>query len=123
MTSHFEEVYADPQRRRQLQQEITILDATERVHEAMNAQGVSRVELARRLGTSKGHVTQLLDGSRNMTLRTLSDMFFALGLAVTFEVESVKDYAAEVHVTYRFPVNLTNQKSVTRFDLNLPKAS
>lgn len=40
---------------------------------------ITRAELARRLGTSKGYVTQLLDGTANMTLRTVSDVFVALG--------------------------------------------
>jgi hypothetical protein len=39
--------------------------------------------LASMLGTNKSHVTQLLRGSRNMTLRTVSDIFFSLDCEVT----------------------------------------
>lgn len=61
------------------QQERCIFEATERLCELMELHRVSRSELAKRLGKSKGYVTQLLDGSANMTLRTLSDVYLALG--------------------------------------------
>jgi transcriptional regulator with XRE-family HTH domain len=64
---------------RLLEQETLIADATELVCELLQSAGVERQELARRLGKSKGHVTQLLSGERNMTLRTLSDLAHALG--------------------------------------------
>lgn len=63
----------------ELEQELFILDVTEMIVELMNASGVTRSELAHRLGTTKGHVTQILSGKRNLTLRTLSDVFLALG--------------------------------------------
>lgn len=40
---------------------------------------ISKKELARRLGKSKSYVTQILSGSRNMTLGSFSDICFALG--------------------------------------------
>jgi transcriptional regulator with XRE-family HTH domain len=61
-----------------LEQEHLLLDVTEMIIELMNVQGVTRSDLALRLGKTKGHVTQLLNGSRNLTLRTLSDIFVAL---------------------------------------------
>jgi transcriptional regulator with XRE-family HTH domain len=42
--------------------------------------GVTRQELADRLGKSKGYVSQLLNGERNMTLRTLADLGHAFGM-------------------------------------------
>ncbi len=64
---------------RLLAQERLILDATEAIVGLLEEQGVSRQELARRLGKSKGFVSQLLSGERNMTLRTLADLGYALG--------------------------------------------
>lgn len=63
----------------ELEQEHLLLDVTEMISELMDAEGVSRAELAARLGTTKSHVTQILAGSRNLTLRTLSDIYVALG--------------------------------------------
>ena len=62
----------------ELEQEHLLLEVTEIIAELMAAQGVTKAELARRLRTTKGHVTQMLSGSRNLTLRTLSDVFTAL---------------------------------------------
>lgn len=42
----------------------------------------NKAQLAERLGKSKAYVTQVLSGSRNMTLRTLADFAFALGFRV-----------------------------------------
>src|SRR5690606_27674201 len=63
------------------EQERSILEIMELVCEIMEAEGVSRAELARRLGRTKGYISQLLDGSANMQVRTISDLFTALGYA------------------------------------------
>ncbi len=67
--------------RQRWHQERIILEATERLCELMEKQAVSRTELADRLGTNKSRVSQLLNGTANMTLRTLSDLYLALGRA------------------------------------------
>ncbi len=60
-------------------QEAAILDTTELICELMAEQNINRAELARRMGRSKGFISQLLDGSRNMTIRTVADIFTCLG--------------------------------------------
>ncbi len=67
------------------QQERAILELTELVCQLMHEQDLSRAELARCLGKTKGYVTQLLDGRTNMTVRTISDVFVALDRAVHFQ--------------------------------------
>lgn len=79
-----------PEGRRAYRQEELILDVTERICELMEQQGVSRSELARRLGKTKGYVTQLLDGRTNMTIRTICDVFDALGRTVCVADRSVE---------------------------------
>lgn len=74
--------------RRLVEQEDLIADASELIYELMEARGVSQVELSKRVGKTKGHVSQVLSGSRNMTLRTLADMTFALDCRVVLHVES-----------------------------------
>lgn len=59
-------------------QEELILDVTELILEEMEQKGISKSQLANMLNTNKSHITQLLRGSRNMTLRTVSDIFFEL---------------------------------------------
>lgn len=76
-----EEYVADPLHMRLFQQERAIFEVTEQLEEAMREGGVSRSELATRLGKTKGWVTQLLDGEANKTIRTVADAFAVLGLA------------------------------------------
>ncbi|MCU7891775.1 MAG: helix-turn-helix domain-containing protein [Candidatus Thiodiazotropha sp. (ex Ustalcina ferruginea)] len=59
-------------------EEGLILDVTEAIWELLQAKNISKAELANRMGKSKGFVSQILNGSRNMTLRTLADIAFAL---------------------------------------------
>ena len=68
---------ASPESRRMYEEERFILWATEAVAEAMANQGLTRAQLAEALGTSRPNVTQLLSGSRNMTLRTLAALAHA----------------------------------------------
>ncbi len=77
------EVKEDRELARLVKQEELILDVTELILEKMEEKGLNKSQLANMLGTNKSHVTQLLRGSRNMTLRTVSDIFFNLGCEVT----------------------------------------
>jgi transcriptional regulator with XRE-family HTH domain len=67
-------------------EEEFILDITEGIWEALEGKGWNKVQLAEALGVSRSHVTQLLNGNRNMTLRTLADIAFALGLKPRIEL-------------------------------------
>lgn len=72
-TSEFEQYLA---------QELLIESVTEKLLELMEREDVSKAELARRLGKSRAYITQILDGSRNMTLRTVADVAHAIGFDV-----------------------------------------
>ena len=78
---------ASPESRRTYEEERLILWATEAVAEAMANQRLTRTQLAEALGTSRPNVTQLLSGSRNMTLRTLAALAHACGMRVDLKIE------------------------------------
>ncbi len=82
-----EQQTASPESRRLYEEERLILWATEAVAEAMANQGLTRAQLAEALGTSRPNVTQLLSGSRNMTLRTLAALAHACGMRVDLKFE------------------------------------
>lgn len=65
---------------RLVRQEELILEVTERLVEALLEKGVTKTELARRLGRTPGFVSQVFGGGRNLTLRTISDVTAALSL-------------------------------------------
>ena len=66
--------------------ELAILEVAEEVHGAMESAGVSRAELARRLGTSPAYVTKILRGNANFTLDSLARLAFALGGEFRFHI-------------------------------------
>ncbi len=59
--------------------EDLVFNVTEDLLLMLEALSLSKAELARRLCKSKPYVTQILSGSRNMTLGSFSDICFALG--------------------------------------------
>jgi len=84
MTTFVEKIASTEEGKRGLNQERAILELTELICEIMEEENVTRADLARRLGRSKGFVTQLLDGRANMTIRTIADIFTALGRTIHF---------------------------------------
>lgn len=72
--------------RRLLRQEELILEVAETISQAMEREGVTKAELARRLGKTKGFVSQILAGGRNLTLRTIADVTDALGHKISIQV-------------------------------------
>ncbi len=72
----------DPEFRRLLAQEELILEVTEVLCGLLEEETISKKELADRLGKSKGFVSQLLNGGRNLTLRTVADILHVLGYKV-----------------------------------------
>ena len=52
--------------------------------------GLSRAELAARMGVSPGRISQILGGGENLTLRTLAALATALDARFDFELISLK---------------------------------
>ena len=78
-----------PEARRRYEEERLILWTTEAIWKAMDEQGLTRAELAERLGTSRANITQLLSGSRNMTLRSLASLAFACEMRAEIRLEEL----------------------------------
>lgn len=60
-------------------QERAMVDASELIARALEASGMSRADLARRLGVSRGEITNRLTGERNITVRKLAATLHACG--------------------------------------------
>ena len=61
------------------EEERFIVDLTELICRRMKENGIKRADLASSIGKSKSYVTQLLDGSTNMTVRTMTRIMGILG--------------------------------------------
>lgn len=73
--------------RRLVNQEKFILEVTEALSRAIEESGLTKSEVAKRLGKTKGFVSQLLGGGRNLTLRTVADLSDAIGVCLKVGVE------------------------------------
>lgn len=69
--------------------ERLIFNTTEDILLAMQDAAMNQADLAKKMGRSKSCVSQLLDGHRNLTLKTLSDITYALGAEVKLAI--IKD--------------------------------
>ena len=67
-----------------------IFDFTEDLCRLMTEKGVSRAELARRIGTSRAYITRLLGGSANFTLGTMVKLAMALDGVVHIHIADKK---------------------------------
>ena len=63
------------------QQERLIFWCSELICEEMEKQEMTCADMAKKIGKSRQHVSRLLDGSRGISLRALSDMFWALDVS------------------------------------------
>ncbi len=73
-----------------LAEEELILSVTEQIWELLEKKGLTKSDLAEHMGKSRSQVSQVLSGSRNMTLRTLADIAFALGERVSINFEKTQ---------------------------------
>lgn len=70
--------------------EGAVLEFTLDLQRRMEEQGVSRAELARRLGTSRAYITRLLGGDANFTLMTMVKLSMAVGGALHLHISDQK---------------------------------
>lgn len=66
-------------------EERLLLSATEMVHGALDAKGMSKKRLAELLDVTPTEVSQRLSGRRNLTLRSLARMMHVLGYRVRLD--------------------------------------
>jgi len=79
-------------RARDLARGSHLFRVTEDILVSMEDLGITKSELVIRLGISKPRISQLLKGSSNMTIGTLSDIAFELGLNLD---KTFKEYSAQ----------------------------
>lgn len=64
-----------------------IMDVTESICEILEDKKIERKDLAKKMKKTKGYISQLLNGNRNMTLNTLAEIAFVLGYTPKIEFE------------------------------------
>lgn len=65
----------------------TSFDLSDRIHEILEAQGISQKELAEMLGKKESQVSKWMTGTHNFTIKTLALLEVKLGVSI-FQVSS-----------------------------------
>ncbi len=73
-------------------EERLILRVTNVISGLMEEQNIKKVDLAECVGCSKGYITQILDGTANLTLKTISNILFELGSTLAVKAEPIKEF-------------------------------
>ena len=76
-----------PEARRDYERERLAVWTLDHIAALMQDQGITKADIARALGTSRAHISQLFGGEGNITLRTLADLAFACGSRVVVTTE------------------------------------
>lgn len=66
-----------------------LFDTMEELATAMRLHGVTQIELARRLGTTRSSISRMMSGRQNTTLATLHAAFHALGYQMQVKAEGM----------------------------------
>lgn len=77
----------------QIEDELLALltQLTNEINWYMRERGLTRADLAARMGVSPGRVSQILGGGENLTLRTLTALSTALDARFDIELSALKD--------------------------------
>jgi len=67
-----------------------VTQLTNEINWHMREQGLTRADLAARMGVSPGRVSQILGGGENLTLRTLAALSTALDARFDIELAALK---------------------------------
>ena len=96
--------------------ERLIIEASELLLRLMEEQAVRQVDLAVSIGRSAGHVSQLLSGRRNMTLRTFAELMHALGARAQLGSTSLDDGVLGVRMSGAkvIPIHRENRRYTVR---------
>ncbi|MFA5107877.1 MAG: helix-turn-helix transcriptional regulator [Patescibacteria group bacterium] len=77
---NFTKAHAEAQKHLAYYEEGLFIDVAARVIDAMEARGVTRSDLARRMEVSPAYITKVLRGHANLSLESLAKLAFALNL-------------------------------------------
>ena len=102
-------------------QERSILDTTELICDVMQKSGVTRADLADLLGKTRGYVSQLLDGTANMTVRTISDVFTVMGYEFVPRCRRMEHPEDSLHFSFNFEVPEEGPIQDESWQVNLPQ--
>ena len=97
----------------EFQEELLLLKAQTLIYQLLDHQGIDQAALARKLGQTEAHVSALLSGTRNMTLKTLARICYLLDSQVNLHAYPVTQPVESISVAmagYNMRVVLPHRK-------------
>lgn len=110
----YDEYMKDKEFERLMMQEDLIMDITEDFCELLEIEKINRSTLAKIMGKTKGYISQLLNGGRNLTLRSLADLAYYLGysISIQFNKKAIMDdknsFTLGWNLTHKSKLSLEN---------------
>ncbi len=72
-----------------------IMDVTESICKILEDKNMERKTLAEKMNKTKGYISQILNGSRNMTLGTLAEIAHVLGYVPKIKLEEMDGHSIQ----------------------------
>ena len=110
--------------KRLFEQERVLVQISESIRQILNDEGISQRELAVRMGTSEANISKLLREDNNFKLRTLVNLFYALGRSIRFSLGPVGQPVSPIPDSERVGGPLAFAKSGQQtFSVNAAKSA
>lgn len=113
-----DELRSDSQKKIYAAEELTF-NVTEDLLIIMEDAKITKSQLASDLGKTKSYISQLLSGSRNMTLRTLSELCYVLDVTPSISLSKSKDSLWELAITEDSTDELQKYEKNTGYSQNI----
>lgn len=113
-----DELRSDSQKKIYAAEELTF-NVTEDLLIIMEDAKITKSQLASDLGKTKSYISQLLSGSRNMTLRTLSELCYVLDVTPSISLSKSKDNLWELAITEDSTDELQKYEKNTGYSQNI----
>lgn len=110
----YDEYMKDKEFERLMMQEDLIMDITEDFCELLEIEKINRSTLAKIMGKTKGYISQLLNGGRNLTLRSLADLAYYLGYSISIQfnkkaiMDDTNSFTLGWNLTHKSKLSLEN---------------
>jgi transcriptional regulator with XRE-family HTH domain len=85
-------------------EESALAMAQSTIQGAINAAGVSKADLARKIGCNRSYISRMLTGSHNLTVKTMARTLAACGFEVRFQRVKIEWNWADVPMPAKVPV-------------------
>jgi transcriptional regulator with XRE-family HTH domain len=115
MKSFFDSIESESKTNKKIFARATLIqNVTEDIMIAMEDLKISKSDLAKKIGKSKSYITQILSGSRNMTLTSLSDLCFELDIIPDVKIleDNQKLEKFEIDENIKSSITFTWEKEV-----------